>query len=394
MDRNVWDRVTPQGFVELRADALTVELCVYVMQHSAKKPEQVRADVELARDIWCQGKINIQAVHWETLAPLIDVVGPLDLTSADLAGQIPCATLSNDARRQLFAIGKPHSPAGDPTRFIAVYYIPGSNLQEGASGCHSFQFQGEAPPEHMILLTDRADGRVLAHELGHALFTRAAGPQSWTNDDPDPSQSAGDRLHNANPQNLMYPNVSADPRISPEQVTVAQRSHLVTLQQLTFGFRENKRHKLGVTLKTLHVDWAHDEALSDDALESNWTFAVGTRNTKGTRPYTHNRLKSGDYKLSDTYDYPLLEVGSDNDELTIDVTGTDWDFWSPNDPLPEIHKKWPKGTDLWGSMSSDNGDPVGQHTEGPLENSEIKYSMTYAIRVDDAPDEQIFRRIC
>ncbi|MEU4494864.1 hypothetical protein AB0F96_15800 [Streptomyces sp. NPDC023998] len=396
MDRNTWDKKTPPGFTELRKEAMTVELCVYSLQNSRMKEiNQVRAVAEAAGKIWCQGGVNVQVVHWEALPPL-SIAGPLNLNSTDLARQIPCGSLSDAARSQLSTIGKPNAPAGDPTRLVAVYCIPGNGFQDApsASGCHQFQFQGNTSPDHMILLTDSADGRVLAHELGHALFVRLTGPNSWMNEDPDPGRNVSDRLHNANPPNLMYSSVSEKPSISPEQVMVAQKSRLVTRQSLFYGFRENKRYKLGVDIKTLHVDEVSDEITSDNALESSWMFAVGTSIIKNRKPYENSRLTPGDYDLSGSFDNPLLEVESDTDKLTLDVTGTDRDFFPFNDELPHIHKEWSKGEDLWGSTSSDPGAPTGQHQEGPVKNDEIKYSVTYAIRVDDAPLEEIFRHIC
>ncbi|MER5463828.1 hypothetical protein ABT010_24685 [Streptomyces sp. NPDC002668] len=399
MDRNIWDEKTPppdfsEPFAELRKDAMTVELCVYSLQGSKKGLEQVRTVAQDAGRIWCQAGVNVQVVHWEALPPL-NIAGPLTLNSTDLARQIPCDSLSDAARSQLMAIGKPNAPAGDPTRLVPVYCIPGNNLQNApsASGCHRHV---NNPPDHMILLTDSADGRVLAHELGHALFTRSAGPSSWMNEDPDPGRNDNFPIHNTNPQNLMYPSVSVNARISPEQVTVAKESRLVTRQPLVYGFREEKRFKLGVNIKTLHVDSVSDENFSDNALESTWTFTVATSKTKeSSKVFANSRLTPGEYDLSRDYDFPLLEVESEEDKLTIAVTGWDWDFWSPDDDVPSIRAEWSKDEGLWGSrLGSTSGAPTGQHKEGPVENSEIKYSVTYAIRVDDAPSEHIFREIC
>jgi hypothetical protein len=78
--------------------------------------------------------------------------------------------MPEDVEKQLFNIPRPGSP--DITTSVAVFYIPGRHLKDGefARGCHHFRRRdGDGRPEHLILLTDGAKGRVLAHELGHAL---------------------------------------------------------------------------------------------------------------------------------------------------------------------------------------------------------------------------------
>jgi hypothetical protein len=395
-DRNFWDPSTPSNHTTLTKDGLVVELCIYVFEHSAKDEAQVRADVAGASAIWCQSNINIQAVHFERRPPL-PPSEPLDLNSTDLAGQFLCNPLPDAVRDQFFNIDRPGCP--DITKSVAVFYIPGRRLQDGfASGCQQFRIQGgDGRPEHFILLTDEADGRVLAHELGHALFTREIGPNQWINDDPDPNADAS-RIHNSDPQNLMFPNVPMNPVISPEQRSQAKESDLTLRQTLAIGYRENKTFKLGVRLRTLHVHSTDDEAFSDDALESSWNFTVstvkpdGTKLTSGTKPWSMDPLHWWDYPIE--LDYPLLDVSSDNDKLVIEVTGTDWDFWSPNDALAAIKKEWPKGGDTWGSSSTEiPGGMPGDHREH-VSNDEIDYSLSYNIRVDDRPNEVKFRDIC
>jgi hypothetical protein len=393
MNRHFWHKQTPAGFTDLTKSGHVVELCIYSFEHSAKDETQVRADVEKAAAIWCQGGINVQASHWERLGPLAPSE-PLDLSSHALAEQIPCGgNLSDQARDQLYELGRPNCP-GNSFESIAVYYIPRSHFQgSSGSGCHQWRTQGtDGKPEHIILLTDEADGRVLAHEIGHALFLRETGSNVWINDDPDPSMDPNNTGHNTSPQNVMFPSVSQNPVVSSEQASQARRSRLVRLKDLAFGFTDNKPFKLGVKMKTLHVDWTSDELFSDDALESTWKFRVKTGIEDDTKVHTDSRFGSGDHALPASLDYPLLEVASDTDELQIEVTGEDWDFWSPNDALPKLEKKWTKGQDLWGSGSSTpTGAPLGEHKEGPKENGDIKYSLTYNVRVDERPIEETFR---
>ena len=141
MNRNFWDKQTPAGFTDLTKRGFVVELCIYSFEHSAKDETQVRADVKKASAIWCQRQINVQASHWERLAPF-GPSEPLDLNSHTLAEQIPCSNLSDQARDQLYAIGRPNCPSNS-FESIAVYYIPRAHFQgSSGSGCHIWRTQG------------------------------------------------------------------------------------------------------------------------------------------------------------------------------------------------------------------------------------------------------------
>ena len=394
MDRNVWDPKTPPGFVNLGRNGLAVELCIYFYEHSAKTNDQARADVEGAARIWCASGINVQAVHMQRL-PRLPVSEPLDLNSPTLSDLIACGKLTDLERNQLFAVGRPGCP-GAPRRSVAVYYVPGHHLQGGATGCHQFRFQGDGEPEHLILLTDDAIPRVLAHELGHALFTRRSGA-SWINHDPGPGTNPSNRPHNTNPQNLMFPTVPPNPQISSQQIAQAKQCLLTLRQNLTFGFKQNKPFKLGVRMKTLHVKMTDDEAFSDDALESKWVFRVGrqpqggaaaTTTTIDTKNFAQATLKVRDYHLG--LEFRPVEL-TDTQELVISSTGFDEDFWSGNDNFPESRQVHKKGGDMWGANS---GAPPGDHKPPEKSSSDIRYTMTYNIRVVDAPREDVFRNLC
>jgi hypothetical protein len=404
MNRNFWNRRTPAGFTDMTKRGFVVELCIYSFEHSAKDETQVREDVQKASAIWCQRGINVQASHWERLAPFAPSE-PLDLNSHTLAEQIPCSNLSEEATNQLFGIGRPNC-SSNSFESIAVYYIPRAHFQgnSSGSGCHIWRTQSiDSKPEHIILLTNEADERVLAHEIGHALFLRDIGSGKWINDDPDPGMDPNNRGHNTSPQNLMFPSVSPNPVISPEQGTQAQSSQLVSIKHLAYGYTDNKPYKVGVKMKTLQVGFTTDEAFSDDALESTWKFTV----TAGQKPpvtktLMDNRLGAGDRDISppnqapDVLDFPDLEPGGG--PITIKVEGEDWDFWSANDILPELFETHHKEPDLWGSKSSSpTSAPLGDHTRPtppnePVQNYEsMNYRLTYNVRVDQKPIEETFR---
>lgn len=388
-DRNVWDPTTPLNHSDFTKRGFVVELCIYVFEHSTKDVKTVRADVEGASAIWCQSNINVQAEQFKKLSSPLPPSRPLDLNSTDLAGQTICNPMPDAVRDQFFDIAKQLCP--DITKSIAVFYIPGARLNDGfATGCHQFRVSGNVDnkPEHFILLSDEADARTLAHELGHALFTREIATLTWINDDPDPKRDAS-KIHNQNPKNLMFPSVPANPEISPEQMFQAKQSALTKDQTLATGFKETKPFKLGVKFKKIKVDWSSDEYTSDDALESTWKFDVtvvkqiGAPVKNPTQTLTIDPLHWWDYDLNQfNLDFPIDVF--DADIVEIHVTGEDWDFWSPNDVLPEIKKTHEKGGDNWGS---------GDHVETG-ESGDIKYSLAYNIRVDDQPRETVFRTIC
>jgi hypothetical protein len=277
-DRNYWEPKPPSNGIELTKRGLTVELCMYILRHSAKKEIDAIKDIQDAVKIWCQcAPINLRIVAIRPTTPSTEK-RPLDLYLADLAGQTPCNPPPRAIIDQLLKIPRPECP--DPSIAIPVFYVPGPHLEGGqATGCHAFRSRGDINPEHLIILTDLADGRVLAHELGHALFTRRNGldPQGnviWLNDDPDDNQDPASPIHNLDPSNLMYsgPHPDSNPQITEKQKNTAEVSVLVRPEDLAFGW---EIHKLAVAFKKMIVHETHDEAGSDDALESLWHFEVG-----------------------------------------------------------------------------------------------------------------------
>lgn len=116
-------------------------------------------------------------------------------------------------------------PKCDPED-VAIYYVNGNTFQSGATGGSYFGEHPELVPrkQYSIILTNDADFNVLAHELGHLLFTRFEGG-NVINDDPDPNQDPNDRGHNTNPCNLMFPAIRSTDITEP-QCELANRSEL------------------------------------------------------------------------------------------------------------------------------------------------------------------------
>ncbi len=243
--------------------------------------------------------------------------------------------------------------------------------------------------------------RVLAHELGHALLTRSAGPGQWTSDDPDPQQDPMNPGHNLNPENIMHPIVGPNPSISREQIEQVRKSALVKERPLVSGFTEGKPFKLGVKFKTINVKKSDDELFSDDALESSWVLRVTGFDAAGTEiagPKQHKwnmdplHWKNHDLGL----EYLSVELPTAAHRLRITINGSDWDFWSGNDDLAAVDQTIPMGVDKWGTTSTAPqlpGAPAGDHF-GSASDDNITYEATFNIRLEDEPRNTSFRSIC
>ena len=101
-DRNDWDPPTPPGNIESAASALAVDLYIYILVRSAWafREKEIITHVKEASRIWCQSKINIQAVHIETV-PTLRPSEPIDLSIDNLAGQIVCPFADDYAEHNL-----------------------------------------------------------------------------------------------------------------------------------------------------------------------------------------------------------------------------------------------------------------------------------------------------
>lgn len=200
----------------------------------------------------------------------------------------------------------------------------------------------------------------------------------------------------------MHSSVPADPAITDPQGALARRCLLSLNEDLTFGFVDTSRAKLGLKLKQIHVFEEDDEIGSDDLLESQWHFRV--KSTKGPTPF--NELKGfnesalglGIRTLPPDLDFHPIQMHGDDDTIVLTVRGIDEDTLSPHDTFPIIETTIKKQNDVWGTASR-SGPPVdataiGEHTLGPERSSDIKYSITYQIRVIPGPHDQIFRTVC
>jgi hypothetical protein len=418
VNRNVWDPSDlAAGSSEMMETKPVVELSIYFTADSQKDETQARQDWDVAKDIWCQAGINIQVSHWERLSGDADLPGETE--------QIPCDGLSGGLLDLLFQKGHTNRPSPDEdndspdpldhaSECIPVIYMHGdyfAPVSDHITGCEQFRWHGsEDSPEHIILLTDRADGRVLAHELGHALFARHDPSAGWIGSDPDPHQDPADKIHNKDPHNLMFHSVPQRPEISPEQSSVAQKSRLVSHKPLVYGITDNKPYKLKVSMDELHVSNTDDAGLFDDDLESHWRFTVNTgvftnpshdtfAATAGyERHWDRDGLGAGNYDIRDASDDVALEVRTDRDDiLYIWVHGLDQDDTSFDDKW-DLKIEHPKGVDFWGASSTSGfgtaPSQIGQHRSNVLTDDDITFDLEYTIKLYSRPTEQVFRVLC
>ncbi len=401
-DRNFWDLPTPPGHIEFAAWGLAVDVCIYILVRSERAfhEKDVIAHVQEAARIWSQAKVNIQAVYIETSATLRPSE-PIDISVENLAAQTACPFSDAFAEQLLKLVSRGQNLAES----VAVFYIPGSFLRDGRStGCHRYYFPQvkttDDKPLHIIILTDKADGRTLAHELGHAIFTRETPTKGvWTNDDSDLNRDPNQPIHNADKSNLMFPyglgssvsSKQAELAQSPENFSPLARRTLVQARRLVFGFVEDKQPRLGVLFRSLKVNYSSDEISSDDELESLWSFSVKIAQVDGTtvlfpiRSWSRDPLEVRDHPFTgnnaEAYiDFADIRPMSASDKLIIEVAGRDQDY-GPDDDLPSLKNEWSKDPDTWG---------LGDHTMH-AEDSEINYDVTYNIRVDEWPIKVTFR---
>jgi hypothetical protein len=198
----------------------------------------------------------------------------------------------------------------------------------------------------------------------------------------------------------VVPNLS--PVISLFQGVTAQESVLTHDRHLVSGWIEQNL-ELGVRMNSLTVRSSSDEISSDDELESSWNFnartvsANGTveRSTKTTTwgrdplEWQTHQLDAGSPPAHDLFP---LAIARATDKLVINISGVDEDF-GPNDILPSVQEEFLKGTDSWGSGSTNiPGGQPGEHLEN-RNSDDIDYSLKYTIRVVTPPAQVSFRTI-
>lgn len=116
------------------------------------------------------------------------------------------------------------------SKYIAVYFVGGNRFSNGSTGCDYASFStenGVTTITDRIIITNGATPIILAHEIGHALFTRVEGG-TITQINPG-SENLFDKTHSNLSNNLMLSTVPANlGPLTPEQRQKAFQSRLVS----------------------------------------------------------------------------------------------------------------------------------------------------------------------
>lgn len=193
---------------------MTLDLGIIISGHfncrphpSHATPEIVENHVRKARQIW-NIDISYEIKYWEH--------------TMDASGQSPDRpmppphTSEDRGLRMWFETAQMYFPHTD----INVTYVYGEHFNDGKTLGVSYDTKDERP-----YLTILCDGSLkvdylLAHELGHILYY-----STGQKDDPHPKE--GDCHHNADPNNLMYPDTPTNPIVTAEQRSKVRLSPLL-----------------------------------------------------------------------------------------------------------------------------------------------------------------------
>jgi hypothetical protein len=108
-------------------------------------------------------------------------------------------------------------------RDIAIYYVGGTFSNGTTVGCTISQFFAGKLGISVIVANKAAPYPiVMAHELGHALFTNEN-----TGYTTDPNPLPDDPAHDRDPHNLMSPYVPNQAKLTKQQLDKAKRSFLI-----------------------------------------------------------------------------------------------------------------------------------------------------------------------
>ncbi|PHE13626.1 hypothetical protein COF59_13710 [Bacillus pseudomycoides] len=395
--KNFWDPPQPKDFTEVTEKRKFVSLHIYILPGLTRDPsldDKIKKQVIRASDIWCtQCKIEVFASTIQELTennPGDLIFNPELIKTDQIPGQVVHSLQDSTVYR----------PGCDDTE-IAVYYIMGQRFQNAAAFSMYFL---SATPRPLIFMTQQASGELLAHEIGHHLFVReepiGSGNFVSTNPDPQGVYDPNDPTITFDPvnghdkrQDFLMHGVVNGTKISPIQCAIINRtSKLVKVDNCLTSFNppSGVLRRCTVEFKKMHVFNVSDEICSDPHLESTWSFKVWRRNKVTLQqdlikdqPWVESNLFGPkDFDLT-WLEKVTVDITDLNQEIVIDLTGSDEDSCSGNDALAVVVEQWGQ-TDDWGN---------GPH-EPSSENDEIHYQLFYNIKTELLQPIQFPAREC
>ncbi|MES5949608.1 MULTISPECIES: hypothetical protein [Bacillus cereus group] len=192
-----------------------VNLCIYICPGANVANGRVDKDVQIAQ-VWNKCGIKFLIKHQERTSD----DGYFQYTDHEIQFNGGDPTNAPEKMKKLFS----YRPECDPED-IAIYYVNGDTFHNGVTGGSYFGNNPILTPtkQYSIILTNNANHDVLAHEIGHLLFTRLEG-SNYVNHDPNPDPN--DLQHDNNLCNLMFRNFTSTD-ITTAQCELANRSELV-----------------------------------------------------------------------------------------------------------------------------------------------------------------------
>lgn len=365
----------PENAEIIEKDFKYVNLCVYIVPSSTTDEAKICADVKKASLIWCNNcNITLNVAGIRKLEDERDNLSDYNLTVEELenltADKIDSANnfASNATADKLVNTFQPLPIISGPV--ITVYYIGGTNFNSGEDGLANFSLPNS---RFTTILTDKASPEVLAHEVGHLLFSHRL-----NGIDPDPARNPNDKIHNLSRKNLMNPispkakdPITKDPEyITDVQCRVANGHPLIQEKKFPVGF-QTKTFIYLIHFSKLSVLYA-DDGLLDNDLEATFEFSVKVNNAV----VDFKTWKENDLNVDDSPYYPNInlfaEISEDtNDTIHILVKGEDDDT---DDKFPEVEQTF-VSTEKWG----DNLLANEKHTLNSRRNSNIEYSVEFTI---------------
>lgn len=374
----------PSNAEKIEEEFKYVNLCVYITPSSLSTEAKICETINKASKIWCNNCkiiLNVNGVKkldnddqltdQELSVEELEQLQAEDITSADELDH-------NETAAKLVNHFQPIPCTSEP--FIIVYYIGGEKFQSGEDGFARFFL---TPDRYVIVLTDKARAEVLAHEVGHILFSH-----HQNGNDPDNNRDPDDKIHNRSRKNLMHPSapdvnepIVKDPQyITEAQCEVASSNPLVQEKMFEVGFK-TKIFTYQILFTDLHVWYSDDGPFGNYDLEATFTFTVNDTNSQWKSDVDYVEFS---YNPNIILNVEIEENPADT--IDISVTGQDHDDLNDPDIFPKLERSFGINEN-WGTNLPANV----QHSLHSNRTEDIEYSVRFMITKIGSRDKDVVR---